>query len=319
MKNSLIILALIGFALVSCDKVDNPYPVSSQGDWDALYPDGDSADYAATEWPTFSPNANTDRNILLEDFTGHKCIFCPAAAALAHQLEIDNPGRVIVSSIHTGASGQMEGFQALAPPYFTTDFTSSEAFAIGKKFGFDWPSSPFIGNPYGTISRKDHGNGFPVLGPNGWTNAVSTTLAANDLKVNIQAAHNYYASTRGLFLHTEVEVLDGTLNNELRLVVHLLQDSLVAAQEFPSGTFPEPSPLDKYDLDYVHRDLFRASIDGFTFGQTLDAAHLDANGKYYFNYAYKLPDAYNADNVHLIIYVRDAVTEEIYQVIKHKF
>ncbi|MFK7784598.1 MAG: Omp28-related outer membrane protein [Crocinitomicaceae bacterium] len=320
MKKLLFISGITVFSLLSCDKVENPYPDSGpQGDWNELYPNGDSSDYAATEWPTFLDNPNINRNILLEDFTGHKCIFCPAAAELAHQLELDNPGRVIVSAIHTGASGQMEAFQQIAQPYFITDFTNEEAFSIGKKFGNDWPGSPFVGNPFGTISRKDQGNSFPVTQAQQWEASTNSMIAANDLKVNIQAEKNYYPSTRGFFLHTEIDVLDASLTNDLRIVVHLLEDSIVAAQEFPSGTFPEPSPFDKYDLDYVHRDIFRESIDGSTFGQLVDTENLDANGKYYFNYAYKLPDAYNADNVHVIIYVRDAMTEEVYHVIKKKF
>jgi hypothetical protein len=118
------------------------------------------------------------------------------------------------------------------------------------------------------------------------------------------------------FVHWRSQILDASLTNELKIVVHLLEDTLVSTQEFPSGTFPFPSPDDKYDYDYVHRDIFRGSIDGFTFGQTLDAAHLNLNGKYYYNYAYRLPDVYDASNMHVIIYVRDAVTEEVYQVIK---
>jgi thiol-disulfide isomerase/thioredoxin len=319
MKKILFFLAIVLVGVASCDKVENPYPPNSEipGIWNDLYPIGDSSDYAANEWPTFSVNTNTDRNILLEDFTGHKCIFCPAAAELAHQLETDNPGRVIISTIHTGASGQMEAFQQTVAPYFLTDFTNSESFAIGKKFGNDWAGSPFIGNPFGAISRKDHGNGFPVIMAQQWNASTNSMIAANDFKVRIQAEKNYYPSTRGLFLHAEVEVVDASLSsNDLNIVVHILEDSVVAAQEFPAGTFSEPSPFDKYDLDYVHRDIFRESIDGFTYGRTLDATHLDANGNYYFNYAYRLPDEYNSDNMHVIIYVRDAVTEEVYQVIK---
>jgi Outer membrane protein Omp28 len=307
MKNTFLLLAFIGFALASCDKVDNPYPPSIQGDW-ALYPDGDSAHYAANAWPTFTTNTNTNRNVLIEDFTGHQCIFCPAAAAVAHQLEEDNPNRVYVSTIHTGATGQMEAFQALTAPDYLTDFTTAEGFAIGFKFGVGTAGSPFQGNPYGTISRKDNGNGFPVTPAAQWTSATNSILAANDLKVNLQAASNYYPSTRGFFLHTEIDVIDVALTNELKVVVHIIEDSLIAPQKLVDNST---------NYTYVHRDIFRGSIDGFTYGQTLDAAHLDANGNYYFNYIYELPSQYNASNMHVVIYVRDAVTEEIYQVIKH--
>ncbi len=308
MKKLLFILAIAAFGLASCDKVDNPYPpvLASTGTF-ALYPNGDSAHYVANVWPTFTTNTDTDRNVLIEDFTGHQCIFCPAAAAAALQLEEDNPGRVFVSTIHTGASGQMEAFQEVTLPTFAIDFTNAEGFAIGKKFGFDWPGSPFQGNPFGSVSRKDHGNGYPVITAASWEASTNAMIVANDHKVNIQAVSNYYPSTRGLFLHTEVDVVDaGLSSDDLNIVVHLLEDSLVAPQKYPSST----------DYNYVHRDIFRGSLDGFAFGKSLDATNLTTSGTHEFFYIYELPAEYNPDNMHVIIYVRDAVTEEIYQVIK---
>lgn len=304
------------FILVSCDKVENPIPVdSSSGSstcgWSA-YPDGDSAHYAANAWPTFSPNTNTDRNILIEDFTGHKCIFCPPAAILGHELQEANVGRVFVSSIHAGPTGYMESNQQPYPTgdYFN-DFTTPEGFAIAYKFGSGLAGSPFNGNPNGTVSRIDHGNGYATTHPSAWVSAVNSMIATNELKVNIQAASNYYPSTRGLFLHTEVDILDPTITNELRIVVYVIEDSLVA----PQAT---TAPINDI-YDFVHRDILRGCIDGKPFGQKLDASNLGANGKYYVNYIYCLPAQYNSENMHLLIYVRDAVTEEIYQVIKHEF
>ena len=305
MKKTLFILAIVAFGFASCDKVENPYPVSIQGDY-SLYPDGDSAHYAQNVWPTFTTNTNTDRNVLIEDFTGHQCIFCPAAADAAHQLELANPGRVFISTIHTGASGQMEAFQEVTLPTFAIDFTNPEGFAIGKYFGFDWPGSPFVGNPYGTVNRADHGNGFPTLSAGSWASSTDATIAANDNKVNIQAVSNYYPSTRGFFLHTEVDVVDASLTNQLNIVVHLLEDTLVAPQKYPSYT----------DYSYVHRDIFRGSIDGFAFGQELNASNITTNGTYENFYIYELPAGYDPTNMHVIIYVRDDATEEIYQVIK---
>lgn len=308
MKKFIFILAIAAFGLASCDKVENPYPPTpaTTGTY-ALYPDGDSAHYAANVWPTFTTNPNTDRNVLIEDYTGHQCIFCPAAAEAAHQLEIGNPGRVFVSTIHTGASGQMEAFQDVNPPTFVIDFTNPEAFAIGAKFGFNWAGSPFVGNPFGSVSRKDHGNGYPVIGAGSWTSSTDAMIVANDHKVNIQAVSNYYPSTRGFFLHAEVDVVDPSLSSDdLNIVVHLLEDTLVSPQKYPSST----------DYNYVHRDIFRGSLDGFTFGRGLDAEHLTTAGTHEYFYIYELPTQYDPNNMHVIIYVRDAVTEEVYQVIK---
>jgi hypothetical protein len=307
MKRLLILLIAAPFIFTSCDKVENPYPpVISFGDWD-LYPNGDSAHYYANVFQAFTANTNADRNVMIEDFTGHKCVFCPAAATEAHNIELANPGRVFTAGIHSSPDG-LGNFQEIDAPTYVEDFTCAEGLEIGTYFGNDWPGSPFQGNPYGTVSRADGGNGFPVQSPSSWNATTTSLLSANDLKVNIQSQLNYYPSTRGLFLHTELDVLDLGLTNELRTVVYLLEDSLQAPQLFPAPT--------NDSLEYVHHDVFRGCIDGKAFGQELDAAHLDPNGKYYFNYIYELPAQYDPANVHLLIYVRDAVTEEVYHVVK---
>ena len=119
-----LLLALGLLSLPACDRVSNPYPPVVNLELDTtLYP-GNWANYVANEWPTFTTNTNTDRNVLIEDFTGHKCIFCPAAADLAHQLHEANPNRVFVASIHSGVDG-IGDFQSVDPEY-TLDFTNQD-------------------------------------------------------------------------------------------------------------------------------------------------------------------------------------------------
>jgi len=43
-----------------------------------------------------------------------------------------------------------------------------------------------------------------------------------------------------------------------------------------------------------------------------------AGDKYYLNYSYKLPSQFNAEIMHLLIYVYDSSTNEILQVIRQK-
>jgi len=309
MKKIILTLSIITLLFTACDKVENAYPVgisSNNLDW-SLYPGGDSTDYANNSlWPNFSTNSNSDRNILIEDFTGHKCTFCPQAATEAENIEQANPGRVFVTAIHTSPDG-IGPFQSTEAPDFTHDFTCTEGLEIGVYFGNDWPSSSFIGNPKGTISRINDGTGQVTLGPGNWSASATAALTANSLKVNLQAASNYFPSTQGYFLHTEVEVLDAALTNELDIVVYVVEDSIIKPQKMPDNSI---------NMNYIHRNVMIGTIDGRAFGKELDDAHKDANGKYYFDYSYKLPILYNPDNMHVIIYVRDAVTEEIYQVIE---
>ena len=78
MRNLLIPLAVYcSIISISCDKINNPIPIEEGAiDW-TLYPGGDPATYP---YPIWTSNNNTDRNVLIEDYTGHLCTNCPAAA-----------------------------------------------------------------------------------------------------------------------------------------------------------------------------------------------------------------------------------------------
>lgn len=297
-------IALIG-ALISCDKVTNAYPKTggtSELDW-SLYPDGDSAYYVSQGlWPTFTANTNTLRNVMIEDFTGHRCQNCPASTANMESLAATDPARIYTVGIHAANNG-LSAFQETSAEY-PTNLYCDAGLEIGTYFG-SIVGSTFIGNPAFCVNRIKANDQFTSNAGSAIANKTNACLSST-LKVNIQAETNYFASTRGLFLHTEVDVIDNSLTSELGLVVYLIEDSLVAKQLL----------LGTIDNNYVHRDILRGCIDNRTFGRTLDNSLLNSNGKYYANYSYVLPSQYNPDNMHLLIYVYDKVTMEIYQVIK---
>lgn len=322
MKN-LIYIFIIAAALLSssCDKVDNPYPPVYNAELDTTIYPGTWDDYVNNEWPDFSviPNDDPQRNVIIEDFTGHNCSFCPAAGEIAHDIHLANPSRAFVASIHASntASGT-SSFQDLNIGLgYTIDFKNSIGLELGSFFGTVLVSSGFFGNPAGTISRtSEAGEYFPGTGT--WESKANAVMAS-DLKVAIKAKLNYYETPKhGFILHTEVEKLDLSLSNELAMVVYIIEDSLVGPQNV-SNTFTP---------NYVHRDIFRGTVDGQVWGRTL-TSDMMTDGKYYLNYSGIIPDelkpfgetntVHNAENMHLLIYVYDKVTLEIYQVIKKKF
>ena len=311
MKKILIFAVLLAVVISACDKVKNAYPpgaVSSTLDW-SLYPDGDSAHYMSQGlWPTFSANTNTQRNVLIEDFTGHQCVNCPASTANMEQLIATNPEHIFGLGVHAGPTG-LTGFQVTAASYPTVLYCDP-SLEIGKHFGQDLSGSAFVGNPAFCVNRVKANNQFTSNAGVAIANKTNACLAS-PLKINIQAETNYFAATRGLFLHTEVEKVDLALTSELGLVVCLVEDSLVAPQMVPTAWDP-----DGRDDNYIHRDILRGCIDGKTFGRVLGASDLGSNGKYFVSYSYRLPDQYDVDNMKLYIYVYDKTTEEIYQVIE---
>ena len=302
-----ILFLILFLSLESCDHVDNPYPNVPNLELDTtLYP-GNWSDYVANEWPQFSANTNVNRNVLIEDFTGHQCIYCPAAADLAHALHGANPTRVFVSSIHAGPTG-IGDFQLVSPPEYPIDFTNPQGIETGTYFGAN--DGGFSGNPRGTINRFN--NGFIFQSPNSWTSMVNTQLAENNLRVNIQSDLNYYPETKGAFLHVEVDKIDPTLTSELGIVASILEDSLVGDQKMNDNS---------HNTSYVHRDIHRGNLNNQTFGRVLTVNDM-ANGKYYLNYSFVVPSqldgTHNPENMHVLIYVYDRITWEIYQVIEQQ-
>lgn len=303
----LLFIFLFGFLFVSCDHVKNPYPPEVNLELDTtLYP-GLWSDYENNEWPVFSENTNTNRNVLIEDFTGHKCVFCPAAADLAHALHEADPSRVYIASIHAGPDG-IGDFQSVSPPDYPLDFTNPEGVEIGLYFGEN--DGGFPGNPRGTVNRFNNGTIFQS--PTQWTSMVNDQLSSNNLKINIQSELNYYEETKGAFLHVELDPVDANVSENLGITVYLLEDSLVGDQKMSDNS---------HNSNYIHRDIHRGNLNASAFGRPVSSEDLSGN-KYYINYSFVVPNQldgqYNASNMHLLIYAFNTETWEIYQVIKQK-
>ena len=302
----LLFIFLFGFLFVSCDHVKNPYPPEVNLELDTtLYP-GLWSDYI-NEWPIFSENTNTNRNVLIEDFTGHKCVFCPAAADLAHALHEADPSRVYIASIHAGPDG-IGDFQSVSPPDYPLDFTNPEGVEIGLYFGEN--DGGFPGNPRGTVNRFNNGTIFQS--PTQWTSMVNDQLSSNNLKINIQSELNYYEETKGAFLHVELDPVDANVAENLGITVYLLEDSLVGDQKMSDNS---------HNSNYIHRDIHRGNLNASAFGRPVSSEDLIGD-KYYINYSFIVPNQldgqYNASNMHLLIYAFNTETWEIYQVIKQK-
>lgn len=314
MKN--ILYRLIAFIfvlqLISCDKIENPYPKQYVDIDTTLIYGMTLKQYKASLWKDFDPNTNTNANVLIEDFTGHKCVNCPYAAVEAHNIEGLHPDRVFVASIHAGNNGSTY-FQNYQYAPFTTNFTNADGLAISVAK----TDGGFIGNPSGTNNRKKFG-GFIFQNYSSWSSNVNSILNENQLKVNLQAFTNYFPQTKGVILHTEIDPIS-TIEHDLYQVVYVIEDSLIAPQIVPAA-YNKPNNIDS---NYVHRDIMRGCIDGKPLGQKLTSnKQVDKYGKtvsgdkYYLNYSYKIPDQYNKDNLHFLIFVYDAFTDEILQVIR---
>lgn len=311
MKKSLIIFTLgivSSVTFISCDKIENPYKEEIELDT-TLFTDGNWEDYP---WPTFDDNTNTLRNILLEDYTGHKCPNCPKAAAIAKTIEEEYPDRVFSVSIHTSPNGD-GAFQALATDCddptnveqaFCHDFTTTEGNTYGENF---YSGFGFIGNPQGTLNRMTFSSGDMFLFSQSWETNTATLISENNLKANIQAKSNYYSESNGVYLHIKTDFLEDIESN-VSIVTYVVENEYVAWQDSSNVEIEE----------YHHHNVFLGCIDGQAWGQHL-AESPSTGESFETDYSYQLPTGLTNEDIHFLTYVYNTETYEILQVIKHTF
>ena len=310
MKKPILILIILFLGLIGCDKTENPIPpVFGDLNW-SLYP-GDSNNYLALysfEDPSsnWSTNMNTKTHILLEDYTGHKCGSCPAAAEDALLLENDSSLGVIVVSIH---ACDVDAFQHLDSAMgFITDFTTN----AGDVYIVDMPGFP--ANPIGTINRKPN----PLDPENDvWFATAEWPTYVNqeqnsDLLANIQLQSNYFPSTNGLFIHVESE-FKSNLSGDYNLIIYLVRESVIASQ-FIGGT------TNLIDPNYNHHSVLSDNVNG-TWGTLLSSGDVSSGTKFYNDYSIELPDpnfdsTYDISNLSLIAYICERNSFEVIQVTK---
>lgn len=291
---------LVGLMFQSCDKVEYPR-ISIEGIDTTLYP-GNFADYIA---PSFSSNPNTLRNILVEDFTGHQCAACPAAAEVAKTLEEDNPGRVFVASIHAGPSNSgTTDFQKTNAEY-PTDYTTEEGKQIASTF-FQLGIG-FVSNPRGSVSRIKQESGEFMFGQNKWVEYTEAGLIT-PLQVNLQAKSSYFPETNGVYLHVETD-FKANLVGDYNIVVYAIENKRISDQLVGAV----------HDEEYEHHNIHRGNLFGETWGRNVANGEINAGTKVVTNFSYKLPDDLTSENMHFLIYVYDKATYEILQVIDHHF
>jgi hypothetical protein len=93
---TLKLIGLLSFAtlvLGSCDEIDPPYMDGVQTP---------PIDTTECPIPTFPADTHHVKVVLLEDYTGHKCVNCPTAAEIAHNLQITYGEKIILMAIHAG-------------------------------------------------------------------------------------------------------------------------------------------------------------------------------------------------------------------------
>ncbi len=269
---SAITIALLSTA---CDKVDDPLETLD----------------------TDVPTVNVPRNVLLEDFTGHKCNNCPQANTIAAQLIGIYGERFVAVGIHSGH------FAIPAAPIgdgiYDTDFRTADGNIYHDHFG---PQS----YPQGMISRVEFQNNV-MIGRTNWSSAAALLINTSaDMKIWFEDLAYSPITNRveGVAKVAFVRPVTGNLNLTLLItedhVIDWQLDGVVDIQE------------------YEHKHVLRG-VGNSTWGEPLVTGSAAVGDTLASNFNFALPaNVLVPTNCNVIAHVSRTDTREVLQVVEEE-
>lgn len=178
------------------------------------------------------PAATIQRNVLIEDFTGQRCIYCPGATDAITKLQATyGADKLIAVAIHAGPL-------AVKPTPISVGLRTD----IGDTYYTHW-SVPNV--PKAIINRRGG-----ILAKNAWAGKIYDEFAQTTT-VSIELNCQYSAAERRVEIETGLKTL--ITEEKGRLQLWLIEDEIVAPQLFPDN---------RLEKNYIHNHVLRAAVNG---------------------------------------------------------
>ena len=217
----------------------------------------------------------TGKTVLIKDFTGARCVNCPAAAEYAHNLQHQlGEDHIFIMSVHAGYLAQPLG----SFPDFLTD--------EGTAWYNNHDSNPLFAVDH--VALTD-GNTLSVE----QIDAPVSAALDEDQTFEIMVTPRYDETSRQLNVDVKAVSLV-EMEGQFSISVCLVEDHIVGWQTIPGGV----------DREYDFRNVFRGTING-AYGDTFEEIHVDSNEIFNFSYNTGISADYNADECYLMVYVFD--------------
>lgn len=306
MKKLFVLLFVFGFGLTSCDRITDPYegldkPVDGGPDTGGViiidtssfctYPNADF-DIELND-TSYNDTASEFRKVLFEEFTGHKCGYCPPASkGLIVKTEGVLKGKAIVMSVHAG------DFATLTPSKgYTTDFTTKEGNDLHARYKGGNSAPSLMANR----------SNLPALAAQ-WDGIIDSLDKASfydNPVVKFKIRNIYNASIKTGRVDIDVKFLKDFVGEDFVIGVYITEDHVIAQQTDYAQT---PKDIPNYD----HRHVLRTAATP-TFGASFYSGSIAVNDEKSASFCYEINDEWNADNCEIVVFIANEDDNQIYQ------
>ena len=274
---AILTVFLIAGLFHSCDEIEKPYvrkDDSGNG--------GDNGD------------EGTMQKVLVEEFTGHRCVNCPSAHDLLGNLKDDYGDSLIIVSIHAGFFATPDNSGA-----YTTDLRTTAGEELHDAYGVS-------SYPSGMINRgKDQEE--TVLRKDVWNGRIRQQMEAS-AKASLSIDYEFNPQNRNLSADVDIEFLE-EIPGVYMLSVHITEDGIMAPQKNDNENVgPVPDIM-----DYEHNHVLRGTMNG-TWGESVTDEAVTTDTVYTLSYDnYTIPQEWNEADLSLIVFVYSQEDQSVLQ------
>ena len=209
-----------------------------------------------------------NRNVILEEFTGRNCGYCPDGHAKANQIIAAHPGRVWAMNLHC---------TSLSPTSYP-NLNCPDGTAISNGFNFS-------GIPTGVVNR--HSGTAADRGQ--WASLTNQQLS-QAAECNVAGLAVVNPQTRVATITVEVYYTGNSTSEQNYLTVAMLQDSILGSQ----ADYGNYNPTQWIGNQYVHmhtlRDVINESVWGDAISPTTQGTLITRT------YQYEIPEVIGSPN-----------------------
>ena len=222
---------------------------------------------------------STVRQVLIEEFTGVRCVNCPEGSIAIENLLETYDEQLVAISIHSGF---------FAPPLSESqyDFRFSDADNLLSFLG-----EP-VGYPTAVVNRKifDGESSLQLLGQTKWAGRIAEEIEVAP-KVDIEIVREFDDATRELTATVRLNIEETITEDDVRITVLMTESGIMDAQLTPTGIVE----------DYSHKHVLRGFVTNYN-GDPITES-LTAGSEIVKEYTYTLPEDWVASKCTVVALV----------------
>ncbi len=220
-----------------------------------------------------------DRIVLIEEFTGVRCVNCPEGSEQIETLLGIYGESLIAVSIHAGF---------FAEPYSesTYDFRTTEGSGIESLLG------PAAGYPTASVNRRQFDSESEILiERNKWAGYIAQEKEESP-KMALVLEKNYNTDSRLLEVTAKIS-FNETVSEPIRISAMITENNILDTQLTPDGKVN----------DYSHKHVLRTMMTNFDGDLYSEGTNVGDTGEKSFSMT--LPADWNEANCHVIIFMHE--------------